>query len=70
MARAAPALSEAAAPKGHAAQERKWRAESGLRTLTEAAEIMKDKQRLADIRALAKEQKTALDGILGMKEDA
>lgn len=37
-------------------RERRWRAESGLRTIQEAEEIKRDKQRMADIKALANEQ--------------
>lgn len=37
-------------------RERKWQAESGMRTLQEAEAIKNDKRRMNDIKALAKEQ--------------
>jgi len=43
-----------------AAQERKWRAESDLRTLTEAAAIRADKQRVAAAKREAEAQVKAL----------
>lgn len=66
MARATPALSEAAVPKGQAAaQERKYRAEEALRTLVRADEILADSALVKDALALAKEQHLALASLLG-----
>ncbi len=39
----------------------KWRVEGDLRTLRTACEIMKDKGRLAKVKKLIGEEKTALD---------
>ncbi len=47
---------EAAPSKESRERERRWRAESGLRTIQEAEEIKNDKARMADIKALANEQ--------------
>jgi hypothetical protein len=41
-------------------REQKWMAEDDLRTLMRAAEIQKDKARLARAKALAKEQLASL----------
>lgn len=66
MPRPAPPLSEAAEPRpARDAQERKWRAEDALRTLTRAAEIRKDKALMADVEALAKQQQKTLAAITG-----
>lgn len=43
-----------------AAQERKWRAEDDLRTLTRAREIRNDPARMKAVRTLAKEQLAAM----------
>ena len=45
------------------AQEKKWQAEDDLRTLQRAAEIRKDKGRLAAARKCAKEQMAALQKV-------
>lgn len=41
-------------------RERRWRAEDGLRTIQQAEEIKRDKQRMADIKALAQTQMDSL----------
>jgi hypothetical protein len=46
-----------------AAEEMKWRTESDLRTLTEAAEIRKDPKRMKAVRALAKEKIAAVNAL-------
>jgi hypothetical protein len=46
--------------KSYAEEDAKWRAESDLRTLLEAAAIRKDKKRAAAVRALAKEKTMAM----------
>ena len=43
-------------PIGIDAEEKKWRAEDDLRTLTRAEEIKKDKSRMDAVRKLAKER--------------
>lgn len=48
------------ASKEEKAMEEKWRAEDDLRTLTNAAEIRKDKGRMKRVRAYCKEQIKAL----------
>lgn len=68
MARPAPALSEAAAPRNMAAQERKWRAEEALRTLVRADEILADDKLLNDVLELAKKQADSLGSIVGDME--
>ena len=45
------------------ADELKWKTESDVRTLIEAGEIKKDKQRLARAVKLAKSQSDALKGV-------
>lgn len=55
--------SEPMETKADEVRERRWRAESGLRTIQEAEEIRKDKQRMNDIKALAKEQMACLSKI-------
>lgn len=46
-------------------EDSKWRAESDLRTLIEAAEIRKDKKRFAAAQACAKEKLAAMAGVAG-----
>lgn len=48
--------------KTMAAQNADWEAQSDVRTLTEAAEIRKDKKRLARARKKAREMMKALEG--------
>jgi len=55
------------APKSMAASERKWKAESDLRTLTEAHEIQRDEPRLRGVRGVARKQMTSLRRITGSK---
>lgn len=48
-----------------AAQERRWQAESGLRTLTEAARVQSDKRLMGDVQKLAREQAAQLAKVAG-----
>ena len=43
--------------------EAKWRAESDLRTLTEAKKIQKDAKRMAAVRKLAKEEIARMESL-------
>ena len=52
-------------PKGVAAQERKWRAESNLGTITQAEMIKRDAGAMRDVRALAKQKQRELSSIAG-----
>lgn len=45
------------------ADENKWRAESDLRTLTEAKKIQKDAKRMAAVRKLAKEEIARMESL-------
>jgi hypothetical protein len=47
------------------AQERKWKAESDLRALSEAVEIRRDRSRVRAARGVAKKQMTNLRRIAG-----
>lgn len=47
------------------AEEKRWRVESDLRTLAEADRIRADKGRMADVKAMAKEQVQALQRVTG-----
>ena len=49
------------------AQERKWRAESALRTLTEAKKYESDKRLMADVKKLAAEEAKKLTQIAAKK---
>ena len=49
--------------KGMDAEEKKWRAEEDLRTLKYALEIIRDEERMAAVRKLAKEQRKDLEKI-------
>lgn len=51
------------------AQDNKWRAESDVRTLTEASAIRKDKARFARAQACAKEQLAAMQAVVSTKKD-
>ena len=53
--------------KTAAAQERKWRAESDLRTLSEANDVRRDQKRLRDARRMARKQMTGLRQIAGKR---
>lgn len=44
-------------------RERKWKAEDALRCLTRANEMIKDKQLMADVKELAREQMKGLQSI-------
>lgn len=44
-------------------REKRWRAESDLRTLRDADDIRKDKERMKAAAAMAKEQMTSLESI-------
>lgn len=45
------------------ARERRWRAESDLRTMKDAAEIQRDKGRMKEMKRVAKEQMNDLKKI-------
>jgi hypothetical protein len=47
------------------AQDRKWKAESDLRALSEAEEIRRDSARVSAARGIAKKQLTGLRRIAG-----
>ena len=49
------------------AQERKWRAESDLRTLNDAEDIKRDRARFSAARGQARKQITGLRRIAGGK---
>jgi hypothetical protein len=49
------------------ASERKWRAESDLRALSEADEIRRDRSRVSAARGIARKQLTGLRRIAGGK---
>jgi len=51
------------------AMDMKWRTEDDLRCLQQAAEIRKDKKRMAAARALAKEKLAAIKGIADTDKD-
>ena len=44
-------------------RERKWKAEDALRCLTRANEIIRDRQLMADVKELAKQQMKGLQSI-------
>lgn len=44
-------------------QERNWRAESDLRTISEANQIMRDKSRMSAVKQVAKEQMKTLSSV-------
>ena len=46
-----------------AAEERKWRAEDAMRTIMRAEEIRKDTRLMADVKRMAKEQASKLNGL-------
>lgn len=48
-----------------AAQERRWRAEDALRTLSRADEIKRDAGLMRDVRGMANEQMKALQKVAG-----
>jgi protein required for attachment to host cells len=50
-------------PKSDEAREKKWRAESDLRTMQEAEGIKKDKERMKAMKQVAKEQMKNLQKI-------
>jgi hypothetical protein len=52
-----------AAVKSDAAQERKWRAQDALNTITRAGEIQRDRSLMRDVKVLAKEQMKTLQGV-------
>lgn len=49
------------------AQEKRWRAESDMRTLAEAEDIRKDPKRLAAAKAMAKEKLAELQKVVGQE---
>lgn len=51
----------------HAAQERKYRAEEALRTITRAEEHKRDRVLMKDVKACAREQAKTLNCVLGKK---
>lgn len=62
-----PKASPARAPE-YEAQERKYRAEDALRTLTRAKEIERDRPLMRDVKACAKEQMKTLANVTGRKK--
>lgn len=50
-----------------AADERKWRAQSALETITRAADMQKDKGLMRDVKKLAAEQVKTLSSVAGRK---
>lgn len=46
-------------------QERQWRAQDALHTLTRAQEIQKDSRLMADVRKFAKQQVQTLSKVAG-----
>lgn len=54
----------AKAPK-ISAQERKWRAQDALSTITRAAEIQRDRALMADVKKVAQEQVKSLSVVAG-----
>lgn len=65
------ATTKARAPKpmSYAAQEKKWRAESDLRTLQEAEAIERDPARFKAAQALAKQKLVELAAVVGESAD-
>ena len=52
-------------PPRMTAEQKQWRAQSDLRTLTEAAQIQADKTRMAAVTSHAKEQVKTLTKVTG-----
>jgi len=52
-------------PVANSAQDRKYRAEDALRTITRADEIKKDRALMGDVRKLANEQMKTLASVAG-----
>jgi hypothetical protein len=50
-----------------AKEEKRWRAESDLRTLTDAGEIQRDKSRIKAAQGIAKKQLRSLRKIAGRR---
>ncbi len=50
-------------------EEKKWQCECDLRTLKDAVEIFKDKQRLADVKKEIKDQRDILDAVDKIDEE-
>jgi len=59
---------EAHETKSHEAQERRYRAEEALRTITRAEEHKRDRALMKDVKACAREQAKTLDCVLGRKK--
>ena len=49
--------------RGYEEREKKWRAESDLRTLKDAAEIQRDKERMKAAKTVAKQEMNSLKKI-------
>lgn len=47
------------------AQERKWRAQDALSTITRAAEIQKDRALMSEVRKIAQQQVKSLSEVAG-----
>lgn len=54
-------------PREHEAQERRYRAEEALRTITRAEEHKRDRSLMKDVKACAREQAKTLNCVLGKK---
>lgn len=52
------------------AQERAWRAQDALRTLTQAQEIQKDRTLMRDVKKVAQQQVQTLSKVAGTKPAA
>lgn len=58
-------VNDAPSPSKWADEDKKYRAESDLRTLQEAGKIQKDKERMKAAKSCAKEQMKALSHVTG-----
>lgn len=56
------------ADKGYKDQERRYRAEEALRTITRAEEHKRDRSLMADVKKCAREQAKTLDCVLGKRK--
>jgi hypothetical protein len=51
------------------AEDKKWQCECDLRTLKDAVEIFKDKDRIAAVKKEIKDQRSLLDAVESIDED-
>lgn len=51
-----------------AVEERKWRAEDDLRTITRACEIQRDSSRMREVKKLAGQQIKSLEKVRGSRK--